>query len=199
MRQVSPGKVERSELMLWVATMGMHLGWRERAKNFSSPVGSFSPTVAKCWYSSQMKKTCRKYCSGFVSMFGMRFRTARWKSSFIMTPMALASPGFRETGKFKAQTLPASISSANGGSGRPYRPFSVELGVVALLRRTEGTLDHRVVVEQREEDRDAFDDGGAQLVLDPPPVVVEPALYAFENLRLQEDRPDSGGVSTWHS
>ena len=63
MRQVSPGKVERSELMLWVATIGMHLGWRERAKNFSSPLGSFSPTVAKCWYSSQMKKTCRKYCS----------------------------------------------------------------------------------------------------------------------------------------
>ena len=29
--------------MLCVATMGMHLGWRERAKNFSSPLGSFSP------------------------------------------------------------------------------------------------------------------------------------------------------------
>jgi hypothetical protein len=36
-RQVSPGKVERSELMLCVATMGMHLGWRESAKNFACP------------------------------------------------------------------------------------------------------------------------------------------------------------------
>ena len=48
-RQDSPGKVERSELMLWVATIGMHLACRESAKNFSSPVGSFSPTVAKAW------------------------------------------------------------------------------------------------------------------------------------------------------
>ena len=38
-RQDSPGKVERRELMLCVATMGMHLAWRERAKNFSSPLG----------------------------------------------------------------------------------------------------------------------------------------------------------------
>jgi len=33
--------------MLWVAMMGMHFGCRERLKNFSSPVGSLSPTVAK--------------------------------------------------------------------------------------------------------------------------------------------------------
>src|SRR5581483_8496360 len=56
-RQVSPGKTDFRELMLCVATIGMHLGWRERLKNFSSPVGSFSPTVAKFWYSSQTKKT----------------------------------------------------------------------------------------------------------------------------------------------
>ena len=49
-RQVSPGSVDRSELMLCVATIEMHFGWRARLKNFSSPVGSFSPTVAKCWY-----------------------------------------------------------------------------------------------------------------------------------------------------
>src|SRR5260370_7568423 len=59
-RQESPGRVDLRELMLCVATMGMHFGWRERLKNFSSPVGSFSPTVAKCWYSSQTKKTWRK-------------------------------------------------------------------------------------------------------------------------------------------
>src|SRR6266853_4398876 len=59
-RQVSPGSADFRELMLWVAMMGMHFGCRERLKNFSSPVGSLSPTVAKCWYSSQRKRTCRK-------------------------------------------------------------------------------------------------------------------------------------------
>src|SRR6266481_4110340 len=59
-RQVSPGRVERRELTLWVATIAIHLDWRESAKNFSSPLGSFSPAVAKCWYSSQMRKTSRK-------------------------------------------------------------------------------------------------------------------------------------------
>ena len=48
-RQDSPGRVDLSELILWVATIGMHLGWRDKLKNFSSPVGSLSPTVAKCW------------------------------------------------------------------------------------------------------------------------------------------------------
>ena len=47
-RQDSPGSADLRELMLWVAMMGMHFGCRERLKNFSSPVGSLSPTVAKC-------------------------------------------------------------------------------------------------------------------------------------------------------
>src|SRR6267378_1461291 len=67
-RQLSPGSADRSELTLCVAMMGTHLGWRDRLKNFSSPVGSLSPTVAKCWYSSQRKRTCRKYCSGCDSI-----------------------------------------------------------------------------------------------------------------------------------
>jgi len=33
-RQLSPGNADRRELMLWVAMMGMHFGWRERLKNF---------------------------------------------------------------------------------------------------------------------------------------------------------------------
>ena len=45
--QDSPARVDRSELMLWVATMAMHFAWRDSAKNFSSPVGSLSPQVAK--------------------------------------------------------------------------------------------------------------------------------------------------------
>ena len=46
MRHDSPGSVERSELMLWVATTGMHRACRASEKNFSSPEGSFSPVVA---------------------------------------------------------------------------------------------------------------------------------------------------------
>src|SRR5215469_7750568 len=118
-RQLSPGRVDLSELMLWVAMIGMHLGWRDRLKNFSSPVGSLSPTVAKCWYSSQRKRTWRKYCSGWASMSGMRFKTARWKSSFIITPKALAKPGFIPIGKFRAHTAPLSISQLKEGSGTP--------------------------------------------------------------------------------
>src|SRR6266700_861918 len=119
-RQLSPGKLERNELMLCVATMEMHLACRERLKNFSSPRGSFSPTVAKVWYSSQRKKTGRKCCPGLRSILGMRCKTARSKSIFIMVPMALARPAFMEMGRFKAQTLPFSMSQLKDGRGFPY-------------------------------------------------------------------------------
>src|SRR6267378_7442324 len=118
-RQLSPGNADRRELMLWVAMMGMHFGWRERLKNFSSPVGSLSPTVAKCWYSSQRKRTCRKYCSGCASILGTRLSTARSKSSFIITPRAFASPAFMPMGKLRAQTLPCSRSQEKDGKGLP--------------------------------------------------------------------------------
>ena len=85
---------------------------------------------------------------------------------------------------------------------RPFRiAVSVELGVVALFRRTEGPLDHRVVVEQGEKDGDAFHDGSAQLVLDPSPVVVEPPLYGLRDSPASRDRSlrrvDSSSVSQW--
>src|SRR6266566_2593230 len=44
-RQVSPGNEDFSELMLCVATIGMHFACRDSLRNFSSPVGSFSPKV----------------------------------------------------------------------------------------------------------------------------------------------------------
>src|ERR1700692_2398096 len=119
-RQLSPGSADRSELMLWVATIGMHFGWRERLKNFSSPVGSLSPTVAKCWYSSHMNRTSRKWRLRFASISGTRFKTARSKSSFIITPIAFARPAFIPIGKFRAQTLPFSMSHLNEGNGLPY-------------------------------------------------------------------------------
>ena len=62
----------------------------------------------------------------------------------------------------------------------PYRPSLVQLRVVTLLRRAEHLLDGGVVVEEREEHRNAFHDGGPQLRLDPHPVVVEPAFDGVE-------------------
>jgi len=50
-------------------------------------------------------------------MCGMRFSTARSKSSLIMTPMALASPAFMPTGKLRAQTARGgrlSVRAVNG-------------------------------------------------------------------------------------
>ena len=49
-------------------------------------------------------------------------------------------------------------------------------GIVHVLRRAERVLHPRVVVEQRQEHADAFDDGRAELRLDAHPVVLEPAL-----------------------
>jgi hypothetical protein len=66
-----------------------------------------------------------------------------------MTPMALASPGLSDTGKFKAQTLPASISSLNRGRGLPVFTIRVELRVTALLGGTERSLDQGVVIESQ--------------------------------------------------
>ena len=102
-RQIRRAARTASELMLCVATIGMHFGWRERLKNFSSPVGSLSPTVAKWWYSSQRKELDGNSCSGFASITGTRFSTAVSKSSFIMTPIAFARPGFIPIGKLRAQ------------------------------------------------------------------------------------------------
>src|SRR6267154_2825910 len=119
-RHVSPGRVVFNELMLCVATIGMHLACLERVKNFSSPLGSFSPTVAKCWHSSHTKTTGRHTLFGSAEMWGMRFKTARWKSILSITPMARANPGFILTGKFSATILPCSSRVAIGGRG--FRP-----------------------------------------------------------------------------
>ena len=76
-RHVSPDKVDRSELMLCVATIGIHFACRDRAKNFSSPVGSFSPTVANAWYSSHRNITGRNSSEDLPSMSGIRPIMAR--------------------------------------------------------------------------------------------------------------------------
>jgi len=97
-RQLSAGRADFSELMLWVAMMGMHFGCRDRLKNFSSPVGSLSPTVAKCWYFVAEEEHLSEILLGWASIFGTRLSTARSKSSFIITPKAFARPAFMPMG-----------------------------------------------------------------------------------------------------
>ena len=63
-------------------------------------------------------------------------------------------------------------------------PVCVADRVVALLRRAEGALDRWVVVEQGEENRDAFNDGCAEFRFDPHPVVAEPTTDGGELLAL---------------
>ena len=85
-RYRSAHAVERKELMLWVATIGISRAWRDNAKARSSPVGSVSPTVANAWYSSATNSRSRHGRPGCAAIFGMRWSTARWKSSFSITP-----------------------------------------------------------------------------------------------------------------
>src|SRR5262249_3256469 len=127
-RQDSPGSALLSELMLCVATIGMHFDWRDKAKNFSSPDGSDSPTVANAWYSSQRNNTGRNSRSGCAAIFGIRCNMARWKSSFNMQPIARAVAVLLAAGMFSASTLPDPISSSNDGSGIPYRPSAFATG-----------------------------------------------------------------------
>ena len=100
-----PARSSASELMLWVATMGMHLDWRERAKNFSSPFGSFSPSSGEVLVFVADEEYLPKVLVGIVLDLRNAVQEARWKSSFIMTPMALASPGFRGDRKVQGTDL----------------------------------------------------------------------------------------------
>ena len=104
--------------------------------------------------------------------------------------MARPSAGFAPAGMLRARTRPPSISSASGGSRR-RRPGMgrTACGVVLVRRRTihmygfvrvrrrrtEHARDLRLI-EEREEDRDALDDGGAELGIERHPVVQVPAL-----------------------
>src|SRR5438034_828351 len=85
----------------------------------SREIRALSPTVAECRYAARRKRSCRECRSGWASSSGMRLRPERWKSSFIITPRALARPGFMPAGKFRAHTAPFSMSQLNEGSGTP--------------------------------------------------------------------------------
>ena len=97
-----------------------------------------------------------------------------------MTPEAFASPAFMPMGKLSAQTLPCSISQLNEGRGLPNWFSHHSSGVVTLLRRAEDSFHFWVVIEERKEDGNTFDDGSTELRLDAFPIVLEPSLHGFE-------------------
>ena len=100
-----------------------------------------------------------------------------------MVPIVFASPGLALTGKFKATTLPCSMSSQKRRQRYAITAILIRDGVVACLRRTKGALHRGVVIEQRKEYGDAFYDAGAQFRFNSFPVIVEPTLDGLESRR----------------
>ena len=98
--------------------------------------------------------------------------------------MILARPGLRLTGKVESHYLALLDEFGEGRQGRPVAAVLIGHGIVGRFGRAEDPLDLRVVVKQRKEHRDAFDDRGPQLGFDPGPVLIEPALDGFELLLL---------------
>ena len=170
--------------MLWVATIGMQRDCRDRLKNFSSPVGSLSPTVANAWYSSQRNRTCRKYAlQGSVSIFGMRPRIARVANQ-LSSASRSSAPSFWDCRR------PESLRSDHFtllrfNQFRERRQRLAKLAVrirhrvKALFGWTKDPLQRRVVIKQRQEKGNAFDNGGAQPLLNAHPVVDKPAADRF--------------------
>ena len=83
-------------------------------------------------------------------------------------------------GKFRAADAAIFNQPAKRRQGLAELVVGILLGVVALLLRAEDSLHFRVVVEERKEDGNTLDDRGAELRLDPFPVVIEPALHGFQ-------------------
>ena len=115
---------------------------------------------------------------GLAAIFGMRWSTARWKSSLSITPRPRASAGFMATGKFR----PKHVSGFEQIFERRQRTRlawfrRVNVGVA---RRAKRAVHGGVFVKEREEHDDAFHDGGLDLQIEPRPRVVEPALNRLE-------------------
>src|SRR5208283_3679041 len=93
-------------------------------------------------------------------------------------------PGVHDCGKIEGTDL-AVFNEPRKGRQR-LAEFVIVVGyrVVALRRRAEGALHNRVIVEERQEDRNSLDNGRSQLWFDALPVVIEPALDGFELLPL---------------
>ena len=179
--------------MDWVATMGMTRDCRVRAKAFSSPAGSSSPTDAKLWYSSQRKT------AGAVGI-GLDLRGAGKQG---LEPRVLeedadgAGEGGVGAGRHVEGDHPAGLdelmerrealeeAAGDGGRGAGRRRREVVADGRGRLR-CGGTEDagHVGEVEHGEEDADAFDDGGPELGVELEPVVPVPAFDGGDALRV---------------
>ena len=151
--------------------MGMHLGCRERLKNFSSPVGSFSPTVTKCWYSSQRKNVWRKCRSGCDSISGIAVDHGALEVELHHHAKRPGQTWVHGHGKVKRTDLAGLDQPVKGRQRGSESIVGIGLGVVALRRRTEGPLDGGIIVKEREKNGDTLDDRSAQLGLDSSPIV----------------------------
>src|ERR1035437_2081750 len=92
-------------------------------------------------------------------------------------PKGLCQPGVHDCWKIEGAYL--AVFNEPGKRRQGLAEFVIVVGylVVTLSRRAEGPLHNRVVVEEGQEYRNSFDDGGPQFRLDPLPVVIEPTLY----------------------
>ena len=95
--------------------------------------------------------------------------------------MTRANPGFMLAGKLSATILPCSSRVAIGGSG--LRP-DTEVWV-SLYRSTGGQnvrFTRGLSSKEGEENRDAFNNGGLQLLVQVFPIAVVPALDGLQLL-----------------
>ena len=138
--------------------------------------GSFSPTVAKCWYSSHRNSTCRK-CLVWVCL---HIRDAIENGPFEVElhhdAQGTGKTGIHSDGKIQGADLAVFDEPGERRQRLAVAVVRVGLGIETLGRRAEGPLHVGIVVEQRKKDRNAFDDGRAKLRLQVLPVVIEPSL-----------------------
>ena len=174
----SPGRTDRSELMLWVATIGIRRAWRDSAKVRSSPVGSVSPTVAKAWYSSQTNSRSRHTRSGC----GADLRDALQHGALEVQLQHHADDAGQAGVHRDREVQRQDAAGVEQRVDRLERPRLARRArpQVGTPRRTERAVHGGVVVEQREEHDDALGDGGAEARVEPTPAVRVPALQRLE-------------------
>ena len=184
-----------------VATMGMTRHCRVRANAFSSPLGSSSPTLAKAWYSSQIK-TGRPDEAVGLGLHPRRPTEQRLEPRIFQhdADRRGPAPGLVPAGMLRASTLPPSISAIEGrqidafhGGRRERARVGARGASLSAGRGSAGSWNRRASgagraeharhgrqVEHAEEHGHAFHDARPDLVVEGVPVVDVPAIDGFE-------------------
>jgi len=97
-----------------------------------------------------MKNTWRKYCSGWASIWGARFKHRPLEVELHHYPNSLRQTGFMPMENSTPQTLPGFNQPGERRQWLAVFAIRVCLPFVALLRWAENPLHFRVVVEERE-------------------------------------------------